>query len=137
MFEKMFELKLYDISTYSSTIKRGICHWLCYSWCPASGSWCSSKFSLHKSNKTNIDYQFNYVSGLSIKTEEQEYILKTPSTISFPHSLITVQWIIVNTYTKFRSCYNISCWNKEEFWTCGHDNMIRLYNFQGELVKSI
>lgn len=39
----------------------------------------------------NIDYQFNYVSGLSIKTEEQEYILKTPSTISFPHSLIAVQ----------------------------------------------
>lgn len=77
------------------------------------------------------------MSGLSIKTEEQEYILKTPSTISFPHSLIAVQWIIVNTYTKFRSCYNISCWNKEEFWTCGHDNMIRLYNFQGELVKSI
>lgn len=29
MFEKMFELKLHDISTYSSTIKRGICHWLC------------------------------------------------------------------------------------------------------------
>lgn len=32
---------------------------------------------------------------------------------------------------------SVSCLNDQEIWTRGDDNMMRLYNLQGELLKSI
>lgn len=32
---------------------------------------------------------------------------------------------------------SISCVSNNEFWICGNDNVMRLYNHQGHLVKSI
>ena len=31
----------------------------------------------------------------------------------------------------------VSCLSDSEFWTCGHDNMLRLSNLQGELLRSV
>lgn len=49
---------------------------------------------------------------------------------SEPSTLITIE-------TGYRSLYSVSCIGDEEIWTCGLDNIMRLYNIQGELVKSI
>lgn len=49
---------------------------------------------------------------------------------SEPSTLITIE-------IGYRSLYSVSCIGDEEIWTCGLDNIMRLYNIQGELVKSI
>lgn len=88
-----------------------------------------------------VKENFGFLSVLSIDTEEQGYILKSPGTTSFPlvKTLIDVPRIIANTHIQYLNCNSLDCVcsaNNEEFWTCHHDNRIRLYNFHGELVKS-
>ncbi|XP_078340201.1 uncharacterized protein LOC111106790 [Crassostrea virginica] len=40
--------------------------------------------------------------------------------------------------TECRSLYNVSCLSDSELWTCGYnDNILRLYNLQGELLRSV
>lgn len=102
------------------------------------------KFFPHDINKIRILVQenFSFLSGIFIKTEEQGYILKSPGAMSSPlvRTLIDVQRIIANTHIQCLNCNSLDsvvCANNEEFWTCRHDNKIRLYNFHGELVKSI
>lgn len=51
--------------------------------------------------------------------------------------LINEPRIITDIKTKYRELYNVSCHNDEEIWTSVEDNIICLYNLQGELVKSI
>lgn len=68
--------------------------------------------------------------------------MKLPDPLSShkDRTLTDVPQIISNTDIqygnpgKFRS---ISCLNDKEFWTCGEDNIMRLFNFYGDLVKSI
>lgn len=56
-------------------------------------------------------------------------------------TLIDVPRIIANTETIQRKTWNkihkICYANNEEFWACRADQIISLYNFYGELVKSI
>lgn len=102
-------------------------------------------FSPREINKINIDEQFGSLSGLFIKTEEQGTILKSLGAGSSPPDKKTLIGAprnikIINITHMHGSQINIdsiSCVSNNEFWISGDDNVMRLYNHQGHIVKSI
>eukprot|EP00105_Crassostrea_gigas_P016000 XP_011433202.1 PREDICTED: uncharacterized protein LOC105332342 [Crassostrea gigas] len=100
------------------------------------------RFTPQMINKEQIYREFGSLSPLSIKKEEQGYTMDSPGADSFfpDRPLINVPRIItdINTeYGKYNELQSVSCLSDDEVWTCGQDNMIRLYNVHGKLVKSI
>lgn len=79
--------------------------------------------------KNGIHRQFGLVSWSSLETEEQGYILKPISSMSFPEdrTLINVPRIIANTDIQHGlSLRKVSCVDMGQFWTCGIDKFMRL-----------
>nr|XP_034332931.1 uncharacterized protein LOC117691287 isoform X2 [Crassostrea gigas] len=100
------------------------------------------RFTPQNINKEQIYQQIGSLSAISIKTEEHGYTMDSPGAESSPpdRPLIDVPLIItdINTeYGKSNELCGVSCLNDDEVWTCGQDNMMRLYNLHGKLVKSI
>nr|XP_034334961.1 uncharacterized protein LOC117692069 [Crassostrea gigas] len=86
--------------------------------------------------------QIGSLSDVSIKTEEQGYTMGSPSAepSSPDRPLIGVPRIITEIYTEYGQSnvlLSVSCLSDDELWTCGMDNMMRLYNIHSKLVKSI
>lgn len=90
-------------------------------------------------NKINREQLHKQIGSLSFTTKGQlctkvkrgvKSSLQDRLLPSEPSTLITIE-------TGYRSLYSVSCIGDEEIWTCGLDNIMRLYNIQGELVKSI
>uniref|UniRef100_K1R2I8 Tripartite motif-containing protein 2 n=1 Tax=Magallana gigas TaxID=29159 RepID=K1R2I8_MAGGI len=79
-------------------------------------------------NREQIHQQFGFMSELVIKTEEPERLLiNEPKVIS----------VIETEFGESKKLHSVACLSQEEVWACGQDNMIRLYNLKGELVKAI
>ncbi|XP_065929392.1 E3 ubiquitin-protein ligase TRIM71-like [Magallana gigas] len=100
------------------------------------------KFTPEKINKEKLYQQFGSLSASSIKTEEHGYTMASPDAESSPldRPLIDVPWIITEINTEFggiNSLHGVSCQSNGDIWTCGNHNLMRLYNLQGELVKSV
>nr|XP_011433205.2 uncharacterized protein LOC105332344 isoform X1 [Crassostrea gigas] len=100
------------------------------------------RFTPQMINREQIYQQIGSLSASSIKTEEQGYALDSPGAdSSFPdRSFIDVPRIITDITTEYGETNNlrsVSCLGDGEVWTCGDDNMLRLYNVHGKLVKSI
>ncbi|XP_052710233.1 uncharacterized protein LOC128184701 [Crassostrea angulata] len=100
------------------------------------------RFIPQKINKEQIYQQIGSLSALSIKTEEHGYAMDSSGAVSSlpDRPLIDLPRIIteINTeYGEFNELCNVSCLSDDEVWTCGNDNMMRLYNLHGKLVKSI
>lgn len=51
--------------------------------------------------------------------------------------LMAVPEIVSVINMGYKYLYSVACLNNEEIWTHGDDKIMRLYNFNGELVKSI
>lgn len=90
-------------------------------------------------NKINREQLHKQIGSLSFTTEGQlctkekqgvKSSLQDRLLPSGSSTLITIE-------TGYRSLYSVSCVGDEEIWTCGLDNIMKLYNLQGELVKSI
>ncbi|XP_052706885.1 uncharacterized protein LOC128182328 [Crassostrea angulata] len=83
--------------------------------------------------------QFGSLSALSFTTEEQDYSMPSQGAESSPpdRSLMDVPQIITAIDTGYRNLFGVTCLNDTEVWTRGNDNMMKLYNLQGELVESI
>ncbi|XP_052708361.1 tripartite motif-containing protein 2-like [Crassostrea angulata] len=99
-------------------------------------------FTPQKINKEEIYQQIGSLSALSIPIEEQGYKTDSPGAESSPldRSLIDVPLIIteINTkYVKSNKLGSVSFLSDDEVWMCGTDNIMRLYNLHGKLVKSI
>ncbi|XP_078331349.1 uncharacterized protein LOC111126712 [Crassostrea virginica] len=45
--------------------------------------------------------------------------------------------ILTNIQTKCEYLRRVSCLSDSELWTCGDDKILRLYNLQGELLRSV
>nr|XP_034333688.1 uncharacterized protein LOC117691531 [Crassostrea gigas]XP_034333689.1 uncharacterized protein LOC117691531 [Crassostrea gigas] len=100
------------------------------------------RFTPQKINKEQIYQQIGSLSALSIKTEEYGYTMDSPGAESSPpdRPLVYVPRIIteINTeYGQSNELRSVSCLSDDEVWTCGNDNMMRLYNLHSKLVKSI
>ncbi|XP_034304812.2 tripartite motif-containing protein 3-like [Magallana gigas] len=96
-------------------------------------------FTPHKINKEQLYQQFGSLSASSIKTEEHGYTMESPGAESSPpdRPLIDVPRIITQINTEGTGLDSVSCLSDEEMWTCGHDNIMRLYNLSGKEVKSV
>lgn len=92
-------------------------------------------------NKENIHQQIGFLSTSSTIVEEHGNArdsLKAEST-PLDRPLIDVPLIITGIKTEYehRLC-RVLCLSEEQIWTCGYSGSImRLYNLQGVLVKSI
>uniref|UniRef100_K1PMG1 Tripartite motif-containing protein 2 n=1 Tax=Magallana gigas TaxID=29159 RepID=K1PMG1_MAGGI len=90
-------------------------------------------------SKKQLYQQFGSLSASSIKTEEHGYAIGS----YWDRPLIDVPRIITEINTEYGGFFNqlhsVSCVSDEELWTCSlyNDNKMRLYNVQGELVKSV
>nr|XP_022333242.1 uncharacterized protein LOC111130453 [Crassostrea virginica] len=45
--------------------------------------------------------------------------------------------ILTDIQTECRYLSSVSCLSDSELWTCGYDHILRLYNLQGELLRSV
>uniref|UniRef100_K1RHV9 Tripartite motif-containing protein 2 n=1 Tax=Magallana gigas TaxID=29159 RepID=K1RHV9_MAGGI len=95
-------------------------------------------FNPQKINKEQLYQQFGFLSALSIKTAKHGY-MDSPGAESSPpdRPLIDVPQIITQINTECGVLFRVSCLSDEDIWTCGDDNIMRLINLRGELVKSI
>ncbi|XP_065929579.1 tripartite motif-containing protein 2-like [Magallana gigas] len=100
------------------------------------------KFTPEKIIKEQLYQQFGSLSALSIKTEEHGYTMDSPNAESSPpdRPLINVPRVITEINTEFghnNPLRRVLCQSNGDIWTSGNDKMMRLYNLQGKLVKSV
>ncbi|XP_034306780.1 tripartite motif-containing protein 2 isoform X2 [Magallana gigas] len=82
--------------------------------------------------------QFGSLSAFSITTKKHGYTMDTSESGSSPiKPLLDEPRIISTIQTQNDDLDGVTCHNDEEIWTCGNGKMMRLYNLQGELVKSV
>ncbi|XP_062600326.1 tripartite motif-containing protein 72-like [Saccostrea cucullata] len=96
-------------------------------------------FSPHQINTEQLHQMFGSLSALSITTEEHGYTMKTPEAVSCPpvKRLLDEPELITTTDTGYNRLYSVTCLSDEEIWTRGDDKIMKLYNLQGKLLKSI
>ncbi|XP_078338214.1 uncharacterized protein LOC144626858 [Crassostrea virginica] len=96
-------------------------------------------FSPQKVSKNRLHQLIGSLSVFSITLEkrEQEYRIKDTEAGSCLRPLMEVPHILRTVNTRYNYLQNVSCLDDEKIWTRGRDNIIRLYNLQGELLKSI
>ncbi|XP_065938711.1 uncharacterized protein [Magallana gigas] len=96
-------------------------------------------FTPQKINKERFYQQFGSLSASSIKTEERGYTMESFVAESSPpdRPLIDVPQFITDIKTECKELRCVSCLSDEDIWTCGGDNIMRLYNLQGKMVKSV
>ncbi|XP_052681935.1 E3 ubiquitin-protein ligase TRIM71-like [Crassostrea angulata] len=100
------------------------------------------KFTPEKIIKEQLYQLLGSLSALSIKTEEHGYTMDSPDAESSPPDrlLINVPRVFTEINTEFgdnNPLCSVSCQRNGDIWTCGGDKMMRLYNLQGELIKSV
>ncbi|XP_052707960.1 uncharacterized protein LOC128183111 isoform X2 [Crassostrea angulata] len=100
-------------------------------------------FTPQKINTKQLYQQFGSLSAFSITTEEHGYTMETSEAGSSPLTPLLDEPRIISTiqtqygdYTNYLT--GVTCHSDEEIWTCSYNKkMMRLYNLQGELVKSV
>nr|XP_022305045.1 uncharacterized protein LOC111112038 [Crassostrea virginica] len=93
-----------------------------------------------KINREELLKQFGFLSCLSIETEEQGYTVPSPGAESSPPArpLLDVPRLVTDIPTTgYDSLCNVSCLSDEEIWTSGDNEIMKLYNLKGELLKSV
>ena len=102
-------------------------------------------FTPQEINREHIYQQLGSLSNLAIKTEEHHEhgsLTRTSGAESSPLARPLIDEPLILTYIstvygyKNRLC-SVSCLSDNEFWTRGGDSTLRLYNLQGELLKSV
>ncbi|XP_062592823.1 uncharacterized protein LOC134254315 [Saccostrea cucullata] len=82
---------------------------------------------------------FGFVSALSITTEKQGYTMKTPEAVScLPvKPLLDEPELLTTINTGHKYVHSVACLSDEKIWTHHNDKIMKLYNLQGKLLKSI
>ncbi|XP_062621753.1 uncharacterized protein LOC134283311 [Saccostrea cucullata] len=97
------------------------------------------RFSTHWISREELHVMFGFLSTLCITKEEHGYTMKTPEAVCCPpvKPLLDEPKRIATIQTRFERLNSITCLSDEEIWTCGENQIIKLYNIQGKLLKSI
>nr|XP_022299110.1 E3 ubiquitin-protein ligase TRIM71-like [Crassostrea virginica]XP_022299111.1 E3 ubiquitin-protein ligase TRIM71-like [Crassostrea virginica] len=90
---------------------------------PAQFQVTSPTFTPQEIHREQIHQQIGSLSELGIT-----YLV--PTLLDEPRILTDIQ-------TECRELDSVSCLSDSELWTCGDDNILRLYNLQGELLSSV
>ncbi|XP_078322021.1 E3 ubiquitin-protein ligase TRIM36-like isoform X1 [Crassostrea virginica] len=96
------------------------------------------KFQPNKINKEKLREQFGTLLFFSTETHQQSFISQIPEIDSpAPYSpFLDAPNLITEITTEYKELYNVACVSDDEIWTCGLDKVLKLYNMQGELLKS-
>ncbi|XP_065938546.1 tripartite motif-containing protein 2-like [Magallana gigas] len=99
-------------------------------------------FSPQKINKEQLYEQFGSLSSFFINIEAHDNTMDAPGadTSASYKPLIDEPRIVkdINTgYGKQNQLRSVSCLSDEHIWTSGYGSIMRLYNLQGELMKSV
>nr|XP_022308296.1 uncharacterized protein LOC111114300 [Crassostrea virginica] len=94
-------------------------------------------FLPQKINREQLLKQFGSLSPLLIETEEQGYTMLSPESFPQARPLLDVSLLITDISTNgYGELYYLSCLSDKEIWT-SRDDIMKLYNLQGELLKSV
>nr|XP_022308570.1 uncharacterized protein LOC111114522 [Crassostrea virginica] len=106
-------------------------------------------FSPQEINREQLYQQLGSLSQLLITypltdevvktTEEHGSLKKSPGAVSSPQTrlLSDKPRILTHIPTGYNYLYDVSCLSDEEIWTSGNDKIMKLYNLNGELLKSV
>nr|XP_022309604.1 uncharacterized protein LOC111115235 [Crassostrea virginica]XP_022309605.1 uncharacterized protein LOC111115235 [Crassostrea virginica]XP_022309606.1 uncharacterized protein LOC111115235 [Crassostrea virginica] len=106
-------------------------------------------FSPQEINREQLYQQLGSLSQLLITypltdetartTEEHGGLKKTPGAVSSPPArlLSDKPQILTDIPTGYDYLYHVSCLSDEEIWTRGDNKIMKLYNLNGELLKSV
>ena len=72
-----------------------------------------------------------------IKREQIHQQIGSLSKQTISYSFLGTPRILEDIQTLCGGLRGVSCLNDNEFWTCCDDNILRLYNLQGELLRSV
>ncbi|XP_062620419.1 E3 ubiquitin-protein ligase TRIM71-like [Saccostrea cucullata] len=104
------------------------------------------RFSPHQINTGQLYQSLGSLSAISITKEADGYKMKMTkeadgNTKKLPPAkkLLDTPMLITSIQTKYRLkfLHKVTCRNDDEIWTHGEDNIMKLYNLQGEELKSI
>lgn len=100
------------------------------------------KFIPFTIDREDIYNQFGKLNPILVRAEDVEHILYSQDAESSQPDmpLLAEPRIIAEIHTNYGvsdRLRSVSAVNDKEIWTCGDSNMMKLYNLQDELVKSI
>ncbi|XP_062575130.1 uncharacterized protein LOC134237063 [Saccostrea cucullata] len=86
-----------------------------------------------------LKQMFGFLSAFSLTTEEHGYTMKTPEAVSCPpvKPLLDEPELITAINTGYEFLRSVTTFNDKKIWTSGDDKIMKLYNLQGKLLKSI
>lgn len=96
-------------------------------------------FTPREIKRDQLMEQFGSLSPLSFTTEEEYYAMATQGVESSTsdQSLLDIPLIITSFDTESTNLTSLACLNDLEVWALGGDNIMKLYSYQGEQLKSV
>ena len=94
-------------------------------------------------NSEQIYQQIGFLSRLTITAEEHcpmKSSVSSTDTSPLSRPLIDEPRVLIDVNTEYKvgnKLCSVACLNDNELWTSGQDKILRLYNFQGELLNSV
>ncbi|XP_052695150.1 uncharacterized protein LOC128173492 [Crassostrea angulata] len=98
-------------------------------------------FTPHQINTEKMYEQFGFLTALSIKDDENG--CTTPVDDAIPPSArplidkAKILTAVTTDYVVHDSFVSVCCLRDDEVWTSSHNNILKLYNLNGKLLKSI
>lgn len=125
-------LEFDDLFEYKSRIKE-------FRQMPPKLSVTLSEFQPQEINKKRLLKQFGFFTPLSIERNEQvDTVPFQDDDSSTPNrSLLDAPHNITEIVTGYKSLYGVCCLEDEQIWARGDENNIKLYNLQGDVLKTV
>ena len=96
------------------------------------------KFLPYQTNRDQLLQQFGSLTALSIETEEQgDSVLFLADSVSAPGRPMLDFPRLITDIPTIGNGTHVSCLSDEEIWIIGNDEILNLYNLQGDVLRSV